>query len=84
MKVFIISFGTNPRIAAKFRTDRFRTFDENRAGKNKDITANKPYTRRHCFATLDGAASIKKNIKLMDGTPGGVPGYKGGLVKIGK
>jgi len=55
MKVFIVSFGNNPRIQSinqsikrerqmsdvnpldciltKFQTDRFRTFDGNRAGK---------------------------------------------------
>ena len=43
MKAIIISFGTNPRIVAKFQTDRFRTFDEKRAEKNKEITARKPY-----------------------------------------
>ena len=45
MKVFIISFMTNPRIVAKFQNDRFRTFDKNRAGKkNKEITLSKPYS----------------------------------------
>ena len=44
MKVFIISFGTNPHIVAKFQTDRFRTFEENREEKNKEITPSKPYT----------------------------------------
>jgi len=29
MKVFIITFGTNSRIVAKFQTDRFKTFGEN-------------------------------------------------------
>lgn len=33
MKVFIISFGTNPGIVAKFQTDRCITGDENWAGK---------------------------------------------------
>ena len=33
MKVFIISFGPNPRVVAKFQTDRFRTFGENRGEK---------------------------------------------------
>ena len=33
MKVFIISFGPNPRIVAKFQTDRFRTFGENHGEK---------------------------------------------------
>ena len=35
MKVFIISFGPNPRILAKLQTDRFRTFGENLLRKNK-------------------------------------------------
>ena len=30
MKLSIISFGTNPRILAKFQTHRLRTFGENR------------------------------------------------------
>ena len=38
MKVFIISFGPNPRIVAKFQTDRFRTFGENR-GEKKNFGA---------------------------------------------
>ena len=42
MKVFIISFETNPHILAKFQTDRFRTLDENRAGKK--IMPSKPHT----------------------------------------
>jgi len=33
IKLSIISFGTNPRIAAKFQTDRFRHFGGNRAEK---------------------------------------------------
>ena len=33
MKLFIISFGTNPRIVAKFQTDRLWTFGENRGEK---------------------------------------------------
>ena len=33
MKVFIISFGTNPHIVTKFQTYRFRNGDENRAEK---------------------------------------------------
>ena len=36
MKLFIISFGTNPRIMAKFQTDRFGTFGENLSEKNKE------------------------------------------------
>ena len=45
MKVFIISFGPNPRIVAKFlfQTHRFRTFGENRGvkkiKKNKETHA---------------------------------------------
>ena len=34
MKLSIISFGPNPRIVAKFQTDRFRTFRENPREKN--------------------------------------------------
>jgi hypothetical protein len=30
MKLSIVSFGLNPRIVAKFKNDRFRTFGENR------------------------------------------------------
>ena len=58
MKVFIVSYGTNPRIVAKFQTDRLTTLDDNRAGK-KVITPLKPYTL--AAATLrqaDAAASI--------------------------
>ena len=36
MKLFIISFGTNSRIVAKFQTDRLWTFGENR-GEKKEI-----------------------------------------------
>ena len=40
MKVYIISFGPNPRIVAKFQTDRFRTFGENLSEKkNKETDA---------------------------------------------
>ena len=42
MKVFVISFGTNPRISTKFQTDRLKTFDENQAAKNAEITPRKP------------------------------------------
>ena len=38
MKLSIISFGTNSRIAAKFQTDQLWTFRENLAEKNKEIT----------------------------------------------
>ena len=55
MKVFIISFGPNPRIVAKFQTHRFRTFEENRGEKKiKKPTLGKPYTQRRCYATLRG------------------------------
>ena len=59
MKVFIVSFGTNPRIVANFQTDRFRTYNDSRAGKK--ITPLKPYTI--AAATLlqaDAAASINQ------------------------
>ena len=61
MKLFIISFGPNPRIVAKFQTDRSRTFGENRAGKKiKKPTWGKTYTL--AAATLryaDAAGSIR-------------------------
>ena len=46
MKLFNVSFGTNSRIVAKFQTDRFGTFGENREekNKNKEITASKQFT----------------------------------------
>ena len=31
----VVSFGINPSIGAKFRTDRFSTVEANRAGKNE-------------------------------------------------
>ena len=58
MKLSIISFGRNPRIVAKFQTDRLRTFGENRGEKKekkiKKPTRGKPYTQRRCYATLHG------------------------------
>jgi len=57
MKLSIVSFGPNPRIAVKLQTHRFRTFGENRAQrkmKNKEITPSKPYTHRRCCTTLRG------------------------------
>ena len=61
MKVFIITFGPNPRVVAKFQTDRFRTFRENRREKkiNKP-TRGKPYARR-CYATLRGLGRRQKS-----------------------
>ena len=59
MKVFIVSFGTNPRIVAKFQTDRLTTYNDNRAGKK--ITPLQPHTI--AVATLlqaDAAASINQ------------------------
>jgi len=43
MKLSLFSFGTNSNIVTKFQTDRFGTFDKNRAEKNKEITLSKPY-----------------------------------------
>jgi len=59
MKVFVISFGPNPRIVAKFQTGRFRTVGENRGEKIKKIRKpalppGKLYTQRRCYATLRG------------------------------
>ena len=42
MKLSIISFRPNPRIVAKFQTDRLRTFWENRAEKKR--ARGKTYT----------------------------------------
>ena len=59
MKLFAISFGTNPRILAKFQTDRFRTFGENRADKKQRNHA-KTYTLAAATLRLaDAAGSIK-------------------------
>ena len=68
MKLSIISFGSNSRIVAKFKTDRFRTFGENRAEKNKEITASKPY--RSAAATLRSA--VADGVKKCNGEDGGV------------
>ena len=67
MKLSIFSFGTNSRVAAKFQTDRFRTFGENREEKKtkkKEITASKPYTLP--AATLRSAVpgSVNKILEL--------------------
>jgi len=49
-KVFIISFETNPRLVVKFQTDRFRTYDENRADKKvKNSRRVSHYTTRSCY-----------------------------------
>jgi len=42
MKVFIVSFGTNPRIVAKFQTDRLTTYNDNRAGKKSRLLNHIP------------------------------------------
>ena len=36
MKVFIVSFGPNPRIVAKFQTDRFELSEKIAEKKNKE------------------------------------------------
>ena len=59
MKLSIISFGPNPRIVAKFQTDRLRTLLENPIKKVKKPTPSKTYTL--AAATLryaDTAGSI--------------------------
>jgi len=64
MKLFIISFGPNPRIVANFQTDWFRIFGENRAGKKiKKPTRGKTYIL--AAATLryaDAAGSSQKDV----------------------
>ena len=59
MKLSIISFGPNSRIAAKFQTDRFRTFGENRAQKkNKKIKKSRRVNHiRSAAATLRSAVA---------------------------
>ena len=60
MKVFIVSCVTNPRIVAEFQIDRFRTFNENQAGKNKEVKPPKPYNyHRRCNATLRRRGRVK-------------------------
>ena len=63
MKLFIISFGTNSRIVAKFQTDRLWTFRENREEeKNKEIkkpTRCKTYTLAAATLRYADAAGSK-------------------------
>jgi len=58
MKVFIVSFGTNPRIVAKFQTDRSTTLNDNRAGKKLPLTPNTIAAAR--LLQADAAASINQ------------------------
>jgi hypothetical protein len=44
VKVFIIFFGTHPRIVNKFQTNRFRNGDKNEAYRNNEMTRSKLYT----------------------------------------
>ena len=63
MKLSIISFWPDPRIVAKFQTDRFRTFGENRAQikKNKETHAAKNrYPRRCTLRLADAAGSMNQ------------------------
>ena len=65
IKVFIIYFGTNSRIVAKFQPDRFRNGDENYADKNsKEITPTKPEPQLSCWLTGPQAASISEHRML--------------------
>jgi hypothetical protein len=60
MKVFIISFGPNPRIVAKFQTHRFRTFGENpgeKKKKNKERNPRAVKQVRSAAATLRSAVA---------------------------
>ena len=59
MKVSIVSFGPNPRVVAKFQTDRFRTFGENRGEKkNKNKTFGRLVNHiRSAAATLRSAVA---------------------------
>ena len=70
MKVFIISFGPNPRIVATFQTDRFRTFGEHRGDKRKKKERN-PCGVNHirnaaatlCSAVAGGVNKAKVGMK---------------------
>ena len=74
IKLSIISFGTNPRIAAKFQTDpriaakfqtdRFRHSGGNRAEKIIEITAIKPYTVAAFTLSYADAGGINKFISV--------------------
>ena len=61
MKVFIVSFGPNPRIVAKFQTHRFRTFGKNRGEqknkKNKETFGCLVNHIRSAAATLRSAVA---------------------------
>jgi len=61
MKLSIISFGTNSRIAAKFQTHRFRTFGENRAEK-KIKKSRRVNHIRSAAATLRSAGGVNEEI----------------------
>jgi len=56
MKLSVISSGTDSRIAAKFQTDRFRAFGENRAEEKKLRRSSKPQTLA-ATATLRSAVA---------------------------
>ena len=62
MKLSIISFGTNPRLVAKFQTDRFRTFGENRGEKRPRLVNHirSPLLR---YAVAGGVNNIEKRMK---------------------
>ena len=57
MKGFIVSFGPNPRIVAKFQTHRFRTFGENRGEKKINKETSGVNHIRSAAATLRSAVA---------------------------
>ena len=61
MKVFIISFGPNPRIVAKFQTHRFRTFGENRGETKINKETSGVNHIRSAAATLRSAVAVGVN-----------------------
>ena len=67
MKVFIISFGPNPRIVAKFQTDRLRTIGENLSEKNKERKKHTRAPRRGVNHIRSAAATLRSAVA------GGVP-----------
>ena len=64
MKVFIISFGPNPRIVAKFQTHRFRTFGENRGEKKERNSCGVNHIRSAAATLRSAVAGGVKNYEV--------------------
>ena len=65
MKLFPISFGPNPRIVAKFQTDRFRTFGENLSEKKNKKIKKHPRRVNHTLAAATLRCADVGGIKKM-------------------